>query len=93
MPQQKWEELSPEEKKMPLYLDQKQTLEFFLERGAISKAQYDKSLGDLKSKMGIDMKQRKDLPTTIVGEVLSSAFRQYSFSFFDLPRGIFTFSF
>lgn len=54
MTQQNWEELSPEEKKMQLFLDQKQTLELFLERGAISKAHYDKSLGDLKAKMGID---------------------------------------
>jgi len=54
MPQQNWEKLSPEEKKIRLFLDQKQTLELFLERGAISKAQYDKSLGDLKTKMGID---------------------------------------
>lgn len=56
MPQQKWEELSPEEKKVQLFLAQKQTLELFLEKGAISKAQYDKSLGDLKFKMGIDIK-------------------------------------
>lgn len=56
MSQQKWEELSQEEKKMQLFLDQKQTLESFLERGAISKAQYDKSLGNLTSKMGIDIK-------------------------------------
>lgn len=36
-----------------LYLDQKHTLDVFLANGAISKAQYDKSLGDLTKKMGI----------------------------------------
>ena len=38
-----------------LYLNQKQTLEAFLERGAISKAQFDKSLGDLTVKMGMSL--------------------------------------
>ena len=37
-----------------LYLDQKHTLDVFLENGAISKAQYDKSLGDLTRKMGME---------------------------------------
>ena len=46
-----WENLSPEEKKRELFLRQKQTLEMFLERHAISQAQYDKSLGDLREKM------------------------------------------
>ena len=54
MEQYEWEQLSPEDKKKQLYLNQKQTLEAFLERGAISKAQFDKSLGDLTSKMGMD---------------------------------------
>ena len=36
-----------------LYLNQKQTLDTFLNNGAITKAQYDKSLGDLTRKMGI----------------------------------------
>lgn len=48
-----WPNLSPEEKKVQLFLNQKQTLDLFLERGAISKAQYDKSLGDLQEKMGV----------------------------------------
>lgn len=51
---QEWEKLTPEEKKKQLFLDQKKTLELFLERNAISKAQYDKSLGDLIAKMGIN---------------------------------------
>ena len=48
-----WTNLSPEEKKVQLFLNQKQTLDLFLERGAISQAQYDKSLGDLREKMGV----------------------------------------
>ena len=48
-----WEKLTPEEKKKQLFLKQKQTLDTFLSRNAISKAQYDKSLGDLIEKMGM----------------------------------------
>ena len=48
-----WERLTPEEKKIQLFLKQKNTLDLFLERNAISKAQYDKSLGDLIEKMGM----------------------------------------
>lgn len=48
-----WERLTPEEKKVRLFLEQKRTLDLFLERNAISKAQYDKSLGDLKEKMNM----------------------------------------
>ncbi len=51
--QTSWENLTPEEKKKRLFLKQKQTLDLFLERNAISKAQYDKSLGDLREKMGM----------------------------------------
>lgn len=45
---------SYKEKLKQLYFEQKKTLDLFLERGAISKAQYDKSLGDLTAKMKID---------------------------------------
>ena len=48
-----WERLTPEEKKKQLFFKQKYTLDLFLERNAISKAQYDKSLGDLTEKMGM----------------------------------------
>ena len=48
-----YSELSPEEKKLDLFLRQKRTLDLFLERGAISLAQYDKSLEDLTEKMEI----------------------------------------
>ena len=53
MEQYEWESLSLEEKRIQLYLNQKRTLDLFLERGAISKAQYDKSLSDLTVKMGM----------------------------------------
>ena len=48
-----WENLTPEEKKQELFRKQKKTLNLFLERNAISKAQYDKSLRDLIEKMGM----------------------------------------
>lgn len=48
-----WEKLTPQEKKKQLFLMQKKLLETFLERNAISKAQYEKSLGDLRDKMGM----------------------------------------
>ena len=43
-----------EDKKKQLFLNQKQLLDTFLEHGVISQAQYDKSLGDLIAKMGIE---------------------------------------
>ena len=49
--------LSYEEKNRLLFLRQKKTLDMFLERGAISQAQHDKSLHDLIEKMGIDREQ------------------------------------
>jgi hypothetical protein len=48
-----WKELSPEEKKKQLFWNQKQLLDTFLEKGAITQAQYNKSLGDLREKMNI----------------------------------------
>ena len=42
------------EKNIDLFLRQKDTLDKFLERGAISQAQYDKSYGDLVVKMGME---------------------------------------
>lgn len=48
-----WENLSPAEKKQALFYQQKQLLDQFLQTGAISQRQYDKSLGDLIEKMGI----------------------------------------
>lgn len=50
------EPITTEEKKHDLYLRQKQLLDTFLEHGAISRAQYDKSLGDLTEKMDMEPK-------------------------------------
>ena len=46
-----WEALSYEEKNKLLYERQKHMLEEFLEKGAISQQQYEKSLHDLTEKM------------------------------------------
>ena len=46
--------MTHEEKLALLFQEQKRTLDCFLERGAITKAQYDKSLHDLKEKMGLE---------------------------------------
>ena len=43
---------TPEEKKCALYLRQKELLDTFLAHGAITRAQYEKSLTDLTVKMG-----------------------------------------
>ncbi len=44
---------SPEEMHRQLFEKQKAMLDLFLEKGAISRAQHDKSLGDLREKMHI----------------------------------------
>ena len=51
-----WDKLTYAEKNKQLFLTQTQTLEMFLARGAITKAQHDKSLHDLIEKMGIEDK-------------------------------------
>lgn len=48
-----WDKLSYSAKNRQLFLEQKRTLELFLERGAISQEQYDKSLHDLMEKMNV----------------------------------------
>ena len=48
-----WSCLSPQEKKRQLFLRQKKLLDTFLEKGAITEAQYNKSLGDLRELMGM----------------------------------------
>ncbi|MBR4691900.1 MAG: hypothetical protein IKP17_03990 [Oscillospiraceae bacterium] len=45
------EKLTHEEKNHLLYLRQKETLDRFLETGAISQEQHDRSLRELKEKM------------------------------------------
>ena len=51
--QRQWEAMSYAQKNRQLFLNQKELLDKFLERHAISQAQYDKSLGVLRVKMGI----------------------------------------
>ena len=47
-----WEKLTYKEKNHLLFLREKELLDGFLEHGAISQAQHDKSLHDLIEKMG-----------------------------------------
>ena len=46
-----WSAMTHEQKNHELYLKQKALLDQFLEKGAISKEQHDKSLHDLTEKM------------------------------------------
>lgn len=55
-----WASLTHEEKNRLLFLRQKKTLDMFLERGAISHAQHDKSLHDLIEKMGMKAEVESD---------------------------------
>ena len=48
------------ERKHRLFESQKQTLDLFLERGAISLLQYEKSLHDLRVKMGETEEKEND---------------------------------
>ena len=48
-----WQALSHEGKNRVLFLHQKKTLDLFLERVAISREQYDKSLQELREKMAV----------------------------------------
>ena len=48
-----WDSLSYEKKNELLLLRQREILDMFLARGAISKEQYDKSLHDLIEKMNV----------------------------------------
>lgn len=48
---QSWQKMSYQEKTHQLFLKQKDILDKFMERGAISQAQHDKSLHDLIEKM------------------------------------------
>ena len=54
MEQNEWENLTPEEKKIQLFRNQKELLDQFLHSHAITQAQYEKSLGDLTKKMGME---------------------------------------
>ena len=59
--QRQWEAMSYAQKNKQLFLNQKELLDTFLERHAISQAQYDKSLGDLKVKMRITETETNEL--------------------------------
>lgn len=61
MEQTEWEKMSPQEKKLRLYLEQKKLLDDFLARGAITRAQYDKCFGDLTRKMGMEGHEKDTL--------------------------------
>ena len=52
--------MSTQEQKHELYLKQKALLDTFLEKHAITQAQYDKSLHDLTEKMGEDKIQEEN---------------------------------
>ena len=53
-----WETLTPEEKRRALYDRQVATLKTFLEHGAITQAQHDKSFRDLTVKMGYSTRRK-----------------------------------
>ncbi len=55
-----WDTLIYEEKNRLLFLRQKRLLDMFLERNAISKDQYEKSLTDLTLKMRVCIEAIKD---------------------------------
>ncbi len=48
-----WSKMTLEEKRDWLFKEQKETLDRFLERGAISRKQYDSSLRELAEKMAV----------------------------------------
>ena len=64
-----WTSLSYKEKNRQLFLHQKKTLDTFLEHGAISQAQHDKSLHDLIEKMGFADNEDGTMPTYTKGGV------------------------
>jgi hypothetical protein len=51
--QRQWASMTYAQKNQQLFRNQKELLDKFLERHAISQAQYNKTLGDLRAKMGI----------------------------------------
>ncbi len=50
--QRRWERMTPEEKRQQLFRQQKETLEAFLARNAITRAQYDRGLREMTAAMG-----------------------------------------
>ena len=75
------------EKNRRLYFEQKKTLDLFLERGAISKAQYDKSFGDLTRKMGFDPIMDSDLTDDEkIDAVAKKLLEEYREAFTELAK-------
>ena len=50
--QRRWERMTPEEKRQQLFRRQKETLEAFLARNAITRAQYDRGIREMTAAMG-----------------------------------------
>lgn len=61
-----WGQLSYDVKNERLFLEQKKTLELFLERGAISQEQFDQSLRDLTAKMHINRHSASEDPLIVL---------------------------
>ena len=59
------------DRNIELFLQQKDTLDKFLSRGAISQAQYDKSFGDLVKKIGMEEVVKETAEKTGTGISLS----------------------
>lgn len=50
--QHRWESMTPEEKRRQLYQRQKETLEAFRDRHAISQAQYERGMREMTAALG-----------------------------------------
>ena len=50
--QHNWERMTPEEKRRQLFRQQRETLEAFLARNAITRAQYDRGLREMSDVLG-----------------------------------------
>ena len=83
-----WEDLSYEEKNHELFLRQKALLDEFLEHGAISQAQHDKSLHDLIERMAGEDHNPANLLMKLLSQIESVATESgiYQFGYVDLDR-------
>lgn len=81
------QEITYQEKNLRLFIEQKKTLDLFLERGAISKAQHDKSLGDLIAKMKIGELPRDVLSDDeMIDAVAKRLLVEYKEAFIELAK-------
>ena len=85
---EKTETESYKEKLIQLFLEQKKTLDLFLERGAISKLQHDKCLRDLIAKMDIDWSdpELKLTDDERIDYVSKKLMRKYHKAFVELAK-------